>query len=62
MGPVGPTIHVPMPPSQPVPMTVPSKDANITISNDGMEQSFRTLSDSLTQMFAATGVFKPDFT
>ena len=52
MGPVGPTIHVPMPPSQPVPLTVPAKDANITISNDGMERSFRTLSDSLTQMFA----------
>ena len=49
--PVGPTIHVPMPPSQPVPMTVPLKDANITISNDGMERSFQTLSDSLTQMF-----------
>ena len=52
MGPVGPVIHVPMPPSQPVPVTVPSKEANITISNDGMERSFRTLSDSLTQMFA----------
>ena len=52
VGPVGPPIHVPMPPSQSVPMTVPSKDANITISNDGMEWSFRTLSDSLTQMFA----------
>ena len=51
MGPVGPVIHVPMPPSQPVPVTVPLKDANITISNDGMERSFRTLSDSLTQMF-----------
>ena len=51
MGPVGPVIHVPMPPSQPVPVTVPSKEANITISNDGMERSFRTLSDSLTQMF-----------
>ena len=51
MGPVGPVIHVPMPPSQPVPVTVPAKDANITISNDGMERSFRTLSDSLTQMF-----------
>ena len=33
-------------------MTVPPKDANITINNDGMERSFRTLSDSLTQMFA----------
>ena len=52
MGPAGPIIQVPMPPSQPIPVTVPSKDANITISNDGMEQSFRTLSDSLTQMFA----------
>ena len=52
MGPVGPIIHVPMPPTPPAPMTVPSKDANITISNDGMERSFRTLSDSLTQMFA----------
>ena len=52
MGPTGPIIQVPMPPSQPVPVTVPSKDANITISNDGMEWSFRTLSDSLTQMFA----------
>ena len=52
VGPVGPTIHILMPPSQPVPMTVPSRDANITISNDGMERSFRTLSDSLTQMFA----------
>ena len=51
VGPVGPTIHIPMPPSQPVPMTVPSRDANITISNEGMERSFRTLSDSLTQMF-----------
>ena len=50
MEPVGPPIHVPMPPSQPVPMTVPSKDANITISNNGMERSFRSLSDSLTQM------------
>ena len=49
---MGPPIHVPMPPPQSVPMTVPSKDANITISNDGMERSFRTLSDSLTQMFA----------
>ena len=49
MGPAGPVIHVPMPPTQPG--TVPSKDANITISNDGMERSFRTLSDSLTQMF-----------
>ena len=49
MGPAGPVIHVPMPPSQPV--NIPSKDANITISNDGMERSFRTLSDSLTQMF-----------
>ena len=39
-GPVGPPIHVPMPPSQSVLMTIPSKDANITISNDGMEQSF----------------------
>ena len=48
MGPVGPVIHVPMPPSQPVPVTIPLKEANITISNDGMEQSFRTLSDSLT--------------
>ena len=52
MGPVGPTIHVPMPPSQPVLLTVPAKDANITIGNDRMERSFRTLSDSLTQMFA----------
>ena len=52
MGPVGPIIHVPLPPSQPVPMTIPSKDANITISNDGIEWSFQTLSDSLTQMFA----------
>ena len=52
MGPVGPIIHVPMPASQPVPVTVPSKDANITISNDGMEWSFQTLNDSLTQMFA----------
>ena len=51
VGPMGPTIHIPMPPSQPAPVTVPSKDANITISNDGMERSFRTLSDSLTQMF-----------
>ena len=51
MGPVGPPIHVPMPLPQPVPMTIPSKDANITISNDGMERSFRSLSDSLTQMF-----------
>ena len=51
MGPVGPPIHIPMPPSQPVPMTVPSTNANITISNDGMERSFRNLSDSLTQMF-----------
>ena len=51
VGPVGPPIHVPMPPPQSVPMTVPSKDTNITISNDGMERSFRTLSDSLTQMF-----------
>ena len=51
-GPVGPPIHIPMPPPQPVPMTVPSKDANITINNDGMEWSFRTLSNSLTQMFA----------
>ena len=49
MGLAGPVIHVPMPPTQPV--TVPAKDANITISNDGMERSFRTLSDSLTQMF-----------
>ena len=40
-----------MPPSQSVPLTVPLKDANITISNDGMQRSFRTLSDSLTQMF-----------
>ena len=52
MGPVEPVIHVPMPPSQPVPVTVPLKEANITISNDGMERSFRTLSDSLTQMLA----------
>ena len=50
-GPVGPPIHILMPPAQPVPMTVPAKDANITISNDGMERSLRTLSDSLTQMF-----------
>ena len=49
MGPAGPVIHVPMPPSQPV--AIPAKDANITISNDGMERSFRSLSDSLTQMF-----------
>ena len=50
MGPAGPIIHVPMPPSQPV--AIPAKDANITISNEGMERSFQTLSDSLTQMFA----------
>ena len=48
---MGPPIHIPMLPPQPVPMTVPSKDANITINNDGMERSFRTLSDSFTQMF-----------
>ena len=40
MGPVGPTIHVPMPLTQTVPTTISLKDANITISNDGMERSF----------------------
>ena len=40
VGPVGPPIHVPKPPPQSILMTVPSKDANITISNDDMERSF----------------------
>ena len=43
-------------------MTVPSKDANITISNDGMEQSFRTLSDFSYTDVRTTGVFKSDTT
>ena len=51
-GPVGPPIHIPVPTPQPVPTVIPPQDANITINNDGMERSFRTLSDSLTKMFA----------
>ena len=50
-GPMGPTINIPVPPPPPAPMVI-QPHVNITINQEGMERSFKTLSDSLTQMFA----------
>ena len=50
-GPPGPTIKIPVPTLSQPPTVIQPQDANITVNNEGMERSFHSLSDSLTQMF-----------
>ena len=51
-GPPGPIINIPPPYVPTTPQVIQPKDANITINNAGLDQSFKELGNSLTQMFA----------